>query len=684
MQLNPQQSEALKAIEHFIESKDISVFQLKGYAGTGKTTLLIEILKMAAQKGITCQVMAPTGRAAKVIRDKTGADATTIHVGIYSFDNVQELEDEKGFRLLFPLKINDGEHPLCIIDEASMISSMISKHEIYQCGTGVLLNDLLTYAAPNSGGKIIFIGDPAQLPPVGDANSMAFNTEYLNSLGLKVESYELTQVMRQGNNAILRNASMIREKLHNQLFSQLGFELQDNEVEIVPDITSEFCSRYDTNSSINPVVITYSNKQAANYNRSIREILFPNSTTICANDVLMCVRNNYTYGEPIYNGDFLKVLKVHPGEIKKVVQVYVDLKGKRVKVPVELTFQSVTIQTSNSEILTCYIITTLLNNNEPSLDISKINALFVDFKIRHLELKVGTEEFKQALRTDPFFNALQVKYGYAITGHKSQGGEWNDVFVDFTGQLGNCAQSLRWIYTVTTRAKKHLYSMRFPELSLFHKLHLPDITHTSQFPDNFFPTATTPSQENLPIQQKTPFHDEQVPDFIRQKFFQISQDLQEAGCSVVNVSSHNYLEKYTIQTPSGKYLYFGDYKKNKSFKFRSNPDCPENDTLLPLLNATGTQAEPQPTEFEYEASSPVLEGLHTKMESICEQLDIQIINIVDYPKSYFVRYSLSFQETYAYLDFYFNAKGQLTYGSPFAILNCDNAHLQQLINLFNE
>lgn len=682
MTLNQQQLEALESIRNFMDSTEDSVFLLKGYAGTGKTTLLVEILKMAASKKIQCQVMAPTGRAAKIIRDKIGIEATTIHKGIYAFNELKELKDDKGFRLYYPLKINSGTHPLCIIDEASMISSMISKHEIYQCGTDILLNDLLTYAAPNSGGKIIFIGDPAQLPPVGDAHSMAFNIEYLNSLGLNVKSYELSQVMRQGNSAILKNASMVREKLHNELFNQLEYELKEDEVEIVQDIAKEFCSRYNVNSNENPVVITFSNKQAANYNQNIRNILFPGSQTVCSKDILLCVSNNYAHQETLYNGDFFRVVTVHPDIIQRDIPVYVEQAGSKIIKKTTLTFQAVEIQTSNAQIIPCYLITTLLYNKAPRLDISEVNALYVDFKIRHPQLKEGSDEFLNRLHNDPFFNAVQAKYGYAITGHKSQGGEWDDVFVDFSGQDGNSTLSLRWIYTVTTRAKKHLYSTEFPHLIYYDKFRMSEINIAKQFPEGFFMEKKNITEHSTPVQ--TPFYGPNVPDFIREKYLQINQNLSGTNFSIVNITSHQYLEKYSIQTPSGVFIYLGDYKKNKTFRFRSTPDCPENEQLLPLLNEVYASDEPVSLELNYVASTPILQELYRKMDTLCEQLDIDIVNIVEYPNSFFVRYSLHQNERYAYINFYFNNKGSITYGAPSSIINDQTTFLEELIKSFNE
>lgn len=679
MILNEQQSNALKAIKSFMDSPDISVFILKGYAGTGKTTLLTHILNLAKQKGITTQVMAPTGRAAKVIRDKTGTEATTIHSGIYSFSDPIENEDKDGFHFICPIKINSGEHRFCIVDESSMVSSMYSEHEIYKCGTGCLLNDLLTYVAPHSGGKVIFIGDPAQLPPVGDANSMAFNETFFDNLGLKTASYELTQVMRQGNNAILRNANTIRNILEENLFSSLEFELKDDEVEIVGNITNEYCSRYDINTDKNPIVITYSNILAAEYNVEIRKILFPNSPTICQHDVVMCVKNNYAFNIPLYNGDFFKVLSVGQTAMQRKIPVKQDQGGVKVDTTVKLSFLPVVLQDSDGNVFNCHIIENLLYNKNSQLDLAQLKALYIDFIIRHQELKEGTEEFKNALKSDPLFNAVQIKFGYAITGHKTQGGEWNDVFVDFSGQHGNCAHSLRWLYTVTTRARKRLFSPRFPQTDTFSKLQIADIVIAKQFPDGFFPEASS----TLQSPKTTPFHSSDTAPFIRQKYAQIEHNFKNTEFSIQHVQSCPYLEKYSIKTPSGVFLYNGYYKKNGVFNFKANTSCPDNTMVLPLLNAIGTDVTIVFEPTDYQASTVQFQQLHQRMETLCDQLDIEIINIMEYKTSYYVRYSLRKQASYSYINFSFNRKGFITYATPTAIANDQPTYLQNLIELLH-
>lgn len=228
IQLTSQQREVFNKVESFLKS-DAQVFILKGYAGTGKTTMVKEIAEYIYNDlHKKPQLMAPTGRAARVLSSKTNLNATTIHKRIYDFESFESKGEEKieesERKLIFAIKDTES-NPIAIVDEASMVSSTKSEQELYQFGTGVLLSDLLTYIKPLSGGKIIFVGDPAQLPPVGDNQSRALSEEYFKSQGLKVESAELTEVLRQGGQSfVLKNAMKIRDLLKEKKRNRLSFE----------------------------------------------------------------------------------------------------------------------------------------------------------------------------------------------------------------------------------------------------------------------------------------------------------------------------------------------------------------------------------------------------------------------------------------------------------------------------
>lgn len=314
MELTKQQNEAFKKIKAFMES-DASVFILRGYAGTGKTTMVKVVTDYIAQSR-NMYLMAPTGRAARVLSQKTKCMATTIHKAIYEgtclvskgTNDIAETE----FKLVFPIRTSkqDGKN-VVIVDEASMLCSRKIKHELYKFGSDNLMEDLLTFIRPGFGGKVIFVGDPAQLPPVGESVSNALRAEYFQKQGLKVMEAELTEVLRQKNDSIiLKNAMMIRDLLKKDKRNSLVFEEKKDDVETISancflEKYLDYRKKSDKNDS---VVICFSNKSASRYNRAIRTDLYGKDVPVRENDVLMIIQNNYNLGR--MNGEFVPVLSV--------------------------------------------------------------------------------------------------------------------------------------------------------------------------------------------------------------------------------------------------------------------------------------------------------------------------------------------------------------------------------------
>ena len=294
MILTAQQKQAMIMIEKFIADKDSQVFILKGYAGTGKTTLIRSIADYLSTQSLHIQLMAPTGRAAKILRSKLpNYGASTIHRGIYNFSHLIVEESEGTLKYIFPLKDNH-ERCIYIIDEASMISSRESKNELFQFGTGVLIKDLLSYARLNFGGKVIFVGDPMQLPPVGDDCSVALDETYFDILEMNVYSYELTDIVRQDKNScILANATILRELIRKKERNRLVFKKKEHEVMDIGamEVAKKYCEDPEQSSAI----VCFSNQQAADYNTAIRNIIFPETNHVAVGDKLMVVCNSYYY-----------------------------------------------------------------------------------------------------------------------------------------------------------------------------------------------------------------------------------------------------------------------------------------------------------------------------------------------------------------------------------------------------
>ena len=435
--------------------------------------------------------MAPTGRAAKVLSSKTGFPASTIHRVIYEYTKMKavrhdkegnlisdkdEKERSKGdddlqfwFQIRKIEKDKDPSKRVFFVDESSMISSKITPGETLHFGTDVLLDDLLTYANLGLGGKVVFIGDPAQLPPVGDNRSAALTNEYFIEKGLRVSSFDLTDVIRQSEGStVLKDAMMVRVLLGISQRNSLVFERKDGEVmDITPsEVIDEFCKVLPTPTIGEAVVVCYSNSLVKDYNDAIRRKYFPEAKDIVAGDVLQVVKNNVNknLGLELYNGDFVRVLNVSQQTETQSAPVWKGVNGERTRVTIQLNFRDVTLQTEDGKQVTCKIIDSLLNSRDRSLNGLETVALYINFRMRHPLLKEKEETFKNELMSDPYFNAVQVKYGYAITAHKSQGGEWKTVFVDYSGRLGFNDDCLRWMYTATTRAQETLFGVNMPNI----------------------------------------------------------------------------------------------------------------------------------------------------------------------------------------------------------------------------
>ena len=457
MTLTSQQNQVLDHIKLFMES-NAQVFILKGYAGTGKTTMVKQIADYIHELR-KVYLMAPTGRAAQILREKTGYEATTIHHAIYEIEAppTKEIKDfaASDLKICFHTR-QQTEKSVVIIDEASMLLSRTSQHEIYKFGTNNLMDDLLTFARPSFGGKLIFVGDPAQLPPVGESESQALNPKFFEDKNLKVMTAELTEVLRQtGDSVILNNAMAIRDLLQQEKRNRLVFEEKPKDVEHLKteDILPQYMEKRRSGKEEDQVIICFSNRAATLYNKEIRQQLYREpAPELKVGDILMVVQNNYLLNR--MNGEFIKVLRVgHREQI--TAPVYVQQGADKIRKEFTLEFIHIDIENEFNEATDCLLLLDLLNNDQATISIDEQKALYISFCIRHQELKQGTQSFAQTLKEDPYYNCLRAKYGYAVTGHKCQGGEWNYVFVDYTGRTGLSNDCLRWAYTATTRAQKN-------------------------------------------------------------------------------------------------------------------------------------------------------------------------------------------------------------------------------------
>lgn len=668
MKLTIQQQQILEGIQEFMNS-DASVYILRGYAGTGKTTMVKQIADFVAQK---CRValMAPTGRAARVLETKTGRTATTIHKTIYGkatldtkkVDDIAETE----FKLCFPIDKVEGQ-VVAIVDEASMLCSRKIPHELFRFGTDNLMDDLLTYVRPSFGGKVIFVGDPAQLPPVGELDSQALNEKFFQEKGLKVMKGELTEVLRQKNeSAVLKNAMKIRELLEMEQRNHLVFEEKQGEVESLSAeelLDKYMATRKDGNED--SVVICFSNQSACQYNKDIREELYGGDVSeLRAGDRLMVVQNNYQLNR--MNGEFVSVLSV--GEkVQQSAPVYVQKGGLKVKTTLTLNFQHVQVPGVEGKPEDCLLLLDLLNDGDASLGIEERKALYINFCMRHPLLKPGTEAFANAILADPYYNCLQVKYGYAVTGHKCQGGEWSKAFVDYTGRTGMSDDCLRWAYTATTRARDTLYIFNLPHITPFSKFRIEEVQKCTKMNEECRVIEEVPP---------SPYHEASAPNFLHAKCRCIMTNLEYTPYQIESVVSKPYQEIYQIRTPDGVEAYDVRYKKGGVFlKAAPQKISAHNVTVGLLLNSERAM----PLVFNYLPSDKMYEDLYHLICSACDGLNIQITNVVEHKANYHVMYYFRTSDTMSSLQVYIDADGFVTYAKPMSLIGQEDKELMSLI-----
>jgi exodeoxyribonuclease-5 len=446
------QEELINVLADFVIDKEKKkVVIVKGYAGTGKTTTISALVRAFRELNIKSILLAPTGRAAKVLTSYSGKIAYTIHKKIY-----RQKSSKDGFGQ-FILENNMHTNTFFIIDEASMISNQAGENLLF--GSGKLLDDLINYVYGKSGCKLILIGDTAQLPPVGISISPALEPQRLKVLGIESETIELTQVIRQSENSgILLNATKIRNSITKTTINCPKFKISGfNDIINISgsDLIEEISAAYNRHGTNETVIICRSNKRANKYNQGIRNQIFNYEREIVPGELLMVVKNNYYWADKeakidfIANGDIIEVLKI---------KRYKELYGFR--------FADVSIRLVDYSIeLDAKIMLDTLSIDSPALSTEDNKKLFYTIMEDYEDIKPKERPYDK-VRDNEYYNALQVKYAYAVTCHKAQGGQWKTVFVDqgyVTEDLINI-DYLRWLYTAFTRATDRLYLVNFPEM----------------------------------------------------------------------------------------------------------------------------------------------------------------------------------------------------------------------------
>ena len=510
MNPTPQQQQALEKIREFLDSPSKDVFILNGFAGTGKTTLIREIAKILQEKKEAVKIAATTGRAAKILRDKLAQDQSieyytfdlklslllehftpekkssnvapisTVHGFLYKPDRLdvdqetlrqlsifdQPVEDNSSYKLIFKL-VKDEFPGVFIIDEASMISDTFNTTSHAHFGSGYLLKDLfdshLLY-------KFIFVGDPEQLPPVGQEFSPALSEEYLQKkYNKKVDTFTLTDIVRTNDpdNEILKVAAYIRLQSRNHHADQQvqfylsgaqnifmyhpDWKLTQTYAGILKDAWNREKEKGLFDALNRHILISPTNKRVQQLNNDVRQQIFGwNTGLLNIGEILLVTQNNHLHG--LYNGDLVQIINIYPS-VKRIQNL--TLRLIRVK------------NLADESEKDLFIFLDIFNNHSNNLTQEQQKQLMRDFIIRYKKtvkedpkLTDNQSTFYRLLGSDPYVNALRAVYGYALTCHKAQGGEWNDVFIDLIPWIASgkfYMNPFKWTYTALTRTKERVH-----------------------------------------------------------------------------------------------------------------------------------------------------------------------------------------------------------------------------------
>lgn len=446
------QKKVVEMLSDYIASNDFSrIFVLNGYAGTGKTTLIAALVDVLREVGIKSILLAPTGRAAKVLTQYSGQTALTIHKRIYRERTNANYESK------FSLDLNKERGAIFIVDEASMLADSSGDGQIF--GSGSLLNDLISYVRQGKECKLILVGDDAQLPPVGCDFSPALDRSVMEHYG-EVSYVSMDDVVRQSaESGILFNATMLRCMIENELYEVPRFRLDFPDIEAIDgsELMEKLQDAYDGGDREDTIVITRSNKRANRYNEGIRRYNLSAEEAIDSGDMLMVVKNNYHYTERIENCPISFMANGDIAYLKRIRR-FEDFYGFHFADAI-LSFGDY-----NDLEIECKILLDTISSEAPSLTQEQSRKLFDEVEKDYLDIKSKIKRFRE-IRENPHYNAVQVKFAYAVTCHKAQGGQWKRVFIDkcLFGDEPMTRDMLRWLYTALTRATEKVYLVNFDD-----------------------------------------------------------------------------------------------------------------------------------------------------------------------------------------------------------------------------
>lgn len=668
IQLTQSQNNAVAAFREFLEG-DEQVFMLKGAAGTGKTTLVSEFIRILDAAKREYRLMAPTGRAAYIIGSKTGNPAFTIHRSIYGLSKLKstsqnkEDEDDGGLHLRFGLRDNnDSLTSVYIVDEASMVSDNFSENEAFSFGSGCLLTDLFEFAR---GRKIVLVGDYVQLPPVGMNFSPALDNDYIETkFSCKVAEFMLREVMRQSDGSVmLSNVSKIREAVERGSFIEFSLDKGNDSVAENTDLLAPYYLLSENKPSVKAAVITYSNKQALDYNLAIRRHYYGDTAPrLKVGDLLMICRNNYTYEHELFNGNIVQVEACQPDSEMITRTVRVKLGKNRIE-QIELRFRRATIcfaVRGKRVSLNVMLLDNFLDDSSGSVGGLLARALIVDFNNRlPLNIKSRESEIRRLLRSkdkltieqqelcdtyinllnkDPYYNAVICKYGYAMTCHKAQGGEWENVFVDMCRFGGTANEDyFRWAYTALTRASKRIWYFRSPDFNYISNLVVEEIKPSANIKISNFSADG---------------------NFCDSRFERLTTLAMQNGLSVREDRSKPYQHIITFTDKDGAVVKFQLWYKSKGYSAKDVLLSSTSEELTALCTPL-IDASYAPGSVPFSAPDrPFAEKLVNFVKSQIDEVGIQLLDITQ--ENYQDVFHLK-TDGIAQIGLSYTAKGNYTY-----------------------
>lgn len=690
--LSSDQEAALTNLESFIGG-EADVFLLKGYAGSGKTTIIKGLIGHLQSLGKQTMLMAPTGRAAKVIRDKTGAEAFTIHKSIYSYEDTEDLEEGDSFRIRYMLRNNlDIVNTIFIVDEASMVSDHYAEQEFFVFGSGHLLSDLMRFARIGqsiAGNKIIFVGDPCQLPPVQENKSKALDLELLQtSYGVTVHEAEMKEVKRQqGTSGVLKAASRLRKSMTSGIFN--NFDLRENGTDLFNPLAEQFLDLWQTKVGTK-VIVAYKNKTCQALNSRIRERRYgARNLSIREGDIVIIGANDYKLG--VFNGEFAVVNWASESVIQRVVIM-------KKKEPVTLTWREVELLFPDSEDGKKPVKGLMLENfltGDNYLTSEEMQAIYVDFKQRHPKLYPRTEEFKEAMEVDPFVHCLKLKYGYAVTCHKAQGGEWDHVFsvwdhdyrdsFDWAHEKQSRSgktndQFYRWAYTALTRTSKNFYSLNPPYFNAYSSMTFVDFPAEkalNELKGVNQPEELEINEAIIQMLSELGLSDEAIP--IQDHLIRVSDAFSKHHIEVVGWQRLGFEIRYKLNREGDSAVFKsfingkGEFKQpflpmpGQSANAEFNLEISELFKSMPAITVTRNVVEVVAArlefEFELEEQYPFVHDLFDDINVRLEETGIIVARLEHMQHK--ERYTFSKGREEATLDFEYNAKG--TFGRVLTI-----------------